>query len=100
MAEEDSGAGRRVCVTGASGFIAGHIVAQLLDKGYEVSAYIGRHRFHEHWDGGRLGPPVGCGLLLTFAPGGGYRTESGKCRGGGLPAQLAWSCRAVEAGRG
>ena len=28
----------RVCVSGASGFIASHIVAQLLEKGYVVHA--------------------------------------------------------------
>jgi nucleoside-diphosphate-sugar epimerase len=32
--------GKTVCVTGASGFIASHIVAQLLAKGYTVKATV------------------------------------------------------------
>ncbi len=35
-----SGAGRTVLVTGASGYIAGHIVAQLLDRGYTVRGTV------------------------------------------------------------
>ena len=36
----DSNAGTTVCVTGASGFIAAHLVKQLLEQGYTVKATV------------------------------------------------------------
>lgn len=32
--------GKTVCVTGASGYIAGHLVAQLLEAGYKVRGTV------------------------------------------------------------